>query len=49
VNTRKSNRLPHEAGLKLIRPPARPALRGTPGIGAHPQRPRRRGMEAVFE
>ncbi len=47
VNTRKGNRLPHEAGLKLLNDAAR--AEGTAGDGAHPQRPRHRGMETVPE
>ena len=47
VNARKGNRLPHEAGLKLLSIPRAP--KGTAGDGAPSQRPRRRRVETVPE
>ena len=44
VNTRKGNRLPHEAGLKLLSVPRAPKDHGAPT-----QRPRRRRVEAIPE
>ena len=47
VNQRKADRLPHEAGLKLLSRAAR-AERAA-GFGAHSQRAQHRGLEAVRE
>jgi Restriction endonuclease len=47
VNTRKGNRLPHEAGLKLLSVPRAP--KELPVTTLMSQRARRRRMEAVPE
>jgi hypothetical protein len=41
------SRLPHEAGLKLPKAPRASRKAGTACVGAHPQRARHRGLEAV--
>jgi 5-methylcytosine-specific restriction endonuclease McrA len=39
VNSRKANRLPHEAGLRLIRPPSAPKPRPVAAMLGTPRHP----------
>ncbi len=49
VNTKNGNRLPHEAGLKLLKQTPWPSAKELSGSGDHSQRSRRRRVEAVLE